>query len=147
MKRDWRSTVLLGVLVLFAVTTSAGAQTPVTRPLKMTGVLQETIYSNGDFVAHSSGEATHLGKFTGYGSGNMADATAPGVFIAANGHQVTFGGSPAAPTFYTITGGTGRFQGATGAYSVTSDVQSIVVNPDGSMTINLKWTAVGTITY
>ena len=49
---------------------------------------------------------------------------------------------------YTVTGGTGRFAGATGMFVVTPQwVGDPVIHPDGTMTIDLRWTAVGTITY
>jgi len=53
---------------------------------------------------------------------------------AANGDPVEFQGS-AATGLYTITGGTGRFLGATGAFAVVMQGQ---INPEGTTTINVK---------
>ena len=84
-----------------------------------------------DVTAHGSGQATHLGRFTQVGMVVVeADGSAEGteVFTAANGDQlfmevegsptnecapVTIEFIPICGTF-TVTGGTGRFSGASG---------------------------------
>jgi hypothetical protein len=78
------------------------------------------------------GTATHLGRYTSSGSFlvdlTKASAGGPGHMVAANGDQLFFTGSgQATPTGVpgelsitdtsTITGGTGRFEGATGSFS------------------------------
>ena len=78
------------------------------------------------------GTATHLGRYTSAGSFlvdlTSASAGGPGHMVAANGDQLFFTGSgQATPTGVpgelsitdtsTITGGTGRFEGATGSFS------------------------------
>lgn len=77
------------------------------------------------------GNATHLGRYTFVSPhfANLATGEAEGVqiFTAANGDTLTAdfsgqflpieGGFLAAELLATITGGTGRFQGATGSYT------------------------------
>jgi hypothetical protein len=91
------------------------------------------------FTAHlqAEGQATHLGRFSMDYSHrvNLATLVAIGhaVFTAANGDtlmtdvqgEATPAGTPTAFTVverHTITGGTGRFAGATGEFTVTSAV-------------------------
>ena len=78
------------------------------------------------------GTATHLGRYTTAGS-HLVDLTTgtaggPGSMVAANGDQLfSTGSGQATPTGVpgelsiadtsTITGGTGRFEGATGSFS------------------------------
>ena len=78
-----------------------------------------------------AGTATHLGLFTitlgfcGRGDGTLDNGT--GTFVAANGdllnitfHGVSDGGHPVLhfTSYVTFTGGTGRFEGATGTATV-----------------------------
>lgn len=127
-------TVLLAILVVG--TTLAAASTR--RPLPFEGSIEalETYQVNGQTMsvtASGSGEATHLGHYTvsyqvqvdlptGTGTGLSAH------YVAANGDSLFAEGSgQATPTddpnvfnvveTYTITGGTGRFAGATGSFT------------------------------
>jgi len=86
-------------------------------------------------TASATGQATHLGRFTRTETvvANLATGTFTGsqVFIAANGDQLNadIAGQFTSPTgdsaegTYAFTGGTGRFQNATGqaAFQVTPD--------------------------
>jgi hypothetical protein len=85
----------------------------------------------GRLYLEGEGTGTHLGNFTitlGFcGRGNQTLDTGTGTFVAANGnllyitfHGVTDGGSPVLhfTSFVTFEGGTGRFEGATGAATV-----------------------------
>ena len=80
----------------------------------------------------SEGTATHLGRYTTAGSFlvdlTTAGAGGPGIMVAANGDQLfNTGSGQATPTGVpgelsiagtsTITGGTGRFERATGSFS------------------------------
>lgn len=77
-----------------------------------------------DFVVDYEGKASHLGRFTRreWLRINVADGTLSGTmkFWAANGDElcVSFEGKLTSPTeatgSYTVTGGTGRFAGASG---------------------------------
>ena len=94
----------------------------------------------------AEGNATHLGRFTREETilFNPATGALTGliVFTAANGDQLfgTVGGGFVSPTSatgtYTLTGGTGRFQNASGeaAFSLsTSDGVHFAVKFDGSL--------------
>ena len=90
-----------------------------------------TMYVDGD----ASGNATHLGKYTAKFAAtvNLACGCSVGDtvhFIAANGDSLySVGAGSGVPSdtpgytlvtqFYAITGGTGRFAGATGHFTVT----------------------------
>jgi hypothetical protein len=96
----------------------------------------------------ASGEATHLGRFTGIETVvlDLADGTFAGtrVFVAANGDRLyaDVAGGFTSPTTaegtFTFTGGTGRFRDATGG----ADFE--VVSPDG---IHIALTLEGTIEF
>jgi hypothetical protein len=100
--------------------------------------------------AEGWGVSTHCGLFY-----TAEDPTAPapagfvsGFMTSANGDQI-FSISPADnPLDATITGGTGRFSGAAGEFTITLLSQSVSVDPvTGKMTLSFTWTASGTITY
>ena len=100
-------------------------------------------------TATGTGEATHLGRYTvsyevevdlptGTGSGLSAQ------YVAANGDSLFAEGSgQATPTddpsvfvvveIYTITGGTGRFAGATGSFTETRQVNIATGVTSGTM--------------
>ena len=126
--------LLLGVGLVGTTLAAASTRTPL--PLKGSIEALETYQINGPtmFVtASGSGEATHLGRYTvtyevevdlptGTGTGLSAQ------YVAANGDSLFAEGSgQATPTddpsvfmvveTYTITGGTGRFAGATGSFT------------------------------
>ena len=126
--------LLLGVGLVGTTLAAASTRTPL--PLKGSIEALETYQINGPtmFVtASGSGEATHLGRYTvtyevevdlptGTGTGLSAQ------YVAANGDSLFAEGSgQATPTDdpsvfmvvenYTITGGTGRFAGATGSFT------------------------------
>jgi len=146
MKRNWWFAAALGALVLLAATT-AGAQTAVTRPWTMAAESQQVIrLSDGALSAHAWGQASHFGTFTSEGTGRLGNPFSQGTMTAANGDLVYFEGG--VNGVYTVTGGTGRFAGATGTFVVTPlTIGNPVPHPDGTVTIDLTWTAVGTITY
>ena len=131
--------LLLGILLVSTTLAAASARKPL--PLKGSIEALETYRVSGPtmFVtATGSGEATHLGRYTvtyevqvdlptGTGTGLSAQ------YVAANGDRLFAEGSgQATPTedpsvfvvveTYTITGGTGRFAGATGSFTETRRV-------------------------
>ena len=131
--------LLLAILVVGTTLAAASASKPL--PLKGSIEALETYQINGPtmFVtATGSGQATHLGRYTvtyevevdlptGSGTGLSAH------YVAANGDSLFAEGSgQATPTddpsvfvvveSYTITGGTGRFDGATGSFTETRRV-------------------------
>ena len=146
MKRSGRFAVALGAFVLLAAMT-AGAQKAVTRPWTMAAESRQVItLSDGTISAHAWGEASHFGQFTSEGSGSVGSPVSRGTMTAANGDLVYFEGG--VNGVYTVYDGTGRFTGATGTFVVTPQmVGDLVIHPDGTATIDLRWTAVGTIRY
>jgi hypothetical protein len=129
---------LAAVAVAFVALTSLAAPVAAGAEGPFKGSLEGVEATTGAFPivtvhGESTGNATHLGKFTaeycdlvdlrtGSGTGSW-------VFRAANGDAVTaagFGQAHLPPTngvfsieeHWTITGGTGRFAGATGSFTV-----------------------------
>jgi hypothetical protein len=150
-----RSTLLLVVsllAILIVGTTLAAASS--SRPLPLRGSIEalETYQPNLPTVfvtAAGSGEATRLGRYTvsyevtvnvqtGAGTGLSAH------FVAANGDSLFAEGSgQATPTetpgvlkiieTYTITGGTGRFAGASGTITVERMANQATGETSGTM--------------
>jgi hypothetical protein len=131
--------LLLAILVVGTALAAASARKPL--PLKGSIEALETYQASGPTVfvtATGSGKATHLGRYTvSYevevdlptGTGTSLSAQ----YVAANGDSLFAEGSgQATPTddpsvfmvveIYTITGGTGRFAGATGSFTETRQV-------------------------
>jgi hypothetical protein len=100
---------------------------------------------SGALVVESTGDATHLGKFTrteyvDFGPFGTISGTV--VFTAANGDELwaDFSGGFTSPTTaegtYTFTGGSGRFSDATGTATfeaTTPDASHIAVTFEGSI--------------
>ena len=126
--------LLLAILIVSTTLAAASARRPL--PLKGSIEALETYQINGPTMlvtATGSGEATHLGHYTvsyevevdlptGTGTGLSAH------YVAANGDSLfAEGAGQATPTddpnvflvveTFTITGGTGRFAGATGSFT------------------------------
>ncbi len=109
----------------------------------VTGV--ELVPGGLQLTADGVGEATHLGRFTRHAVGVVhADGTVTGtvVFTAANGDQLyadldgAFTSLTSIEGTYTFTGGTGRFEDASGDadfVAVTSDLIHIAVTFEGSI--------------
>jgi hypothetical protein len=124
------SMLMIAVLLSTALTAQASAGVPFKGTLK--AVETQTIEFPYMYVdGQGSGNATHLGRFAHSYQGKVyipelaGDITA--TFTAANGDKIysqgTGQGAPSAVPGYvvikmnvTITGGTGRFAGATGSY-------------------------------
>ena len=138
MKKLSLPTIVAVPLAILLVGTTLAAAASARSPLPFKGSIEalETCQVNGptmSVTASGSGEATHLGRYTvtyevqvdlptGTGSGLSAH------YVAANGDSLFAEGSgQATPTddpsifnvveTYTITGGTGRFEGATGSFT------------------------------
>jgi hypothetical protein len=126
------------VLAVAAISPAAavGAANGTDRPLKGT-VSNTTTVSlvTGAATSVESGHLSHLGAFTGNGDltfslvgPNGFSFTGTGTLVAANGDELftatvgsgTFGPPIETTSFNTITGGTGRFAGASGTYTATS---------------------------
>ena len=136
--------LLAAIALAAAISQPALAQGPV--PIRGTYESLES-QSGGTFpvflqVLRGSGEATHLGSFTveaqwsvnvimGTGVGTFTLTAANGATLAgtATGTSVTVDGLAYITETCVITGGTGRFAGATGAF-VTARVLTLTAHPE-----------------
>jgi hypothetical protein len=154
------------VLAVVAMSPAAamGAAKGTDRPLKGTGTGTNTVnLATGAATNVSFLHLSHLGAVTGSGvqtitltGPNTFSFTGAGTTVAANGDELfattsgtgmlTSTGSAAATTVNTITGGTGRFAGASGTFTVTS--LSTPVSTVGSIeTFTFTNTTTGQISY
>jgi hypothetical protein len=134
------------------------------RPLEGTSIGTNTInVATGAATYESSGHLSHFGKVTGRGvqtitltGPNTISFSGSGLIIAADGDQLfatisgtatlSSNGAAIATTLNTITGGTGRFAGATGTLTVTS--RSTLVSSVGSTeSFDFTSTTEGHISY
>ncbi len=134
-----------------ALMMTAGAvakEKPVSRPFKMMIYSQQVINLNdGSFVGRGEGVASHLGLITIEGPGNLADPISRGTITAANGDLVYWEWE-ISTLLVTITGGTGRFEGAGGEFIMDVEVVSQEFDPvANTMTNTYIWSASGTISY
>lgn len=149
----------LGVALLLCVclAVAAAADQRGERPFKMTGHSQVVItftdscYPGSQYFpfgcpyeGHGDGVASHLGHITTTDIGVFPFGG--GDIIAANGDHLSFLSNNAIGLM-TISGGTGRFEGASGECTV-------VLTPDGdarfvgnTMVQDWTWTGEGTIAY
>ncbi len=137
---------------LMGLTALGSLKNPVTHPNKGHGYATNVVsLSDGSFVASEQGQGTHTGKYVTHMIGQMDLATGTviwgkGYLTAANGDQLFLEMTPS-DVFY-ITGGTGRFGGATGrATALMSDMKINVDLSTMTMTITATDTIEGTITY
>ena len=142
---------LCGLLLPMAVS----AKKQVERPFKLHGESTVTInLQDGTFtIVEESGEATHLGRFTASGGGTVdlliGHLEASGYHTAANGDTVFWEltqDGPGGPPLITITGGTGRFEGAGGSWTVTAFDETVEI-AFPLLIITHSVSGIGTITY
>jgi hypothetical protein len=122
---------------------------PVERPFKIDGDVTVTLYPS--YYASATGNATHVGKYTSY-----AAVQGKGICTAANGDQLfwdewTVGPwtypAPDKVTFtmmFKITGGTGRFEGASGSFGPATTTATFNDTYTG---VTFSYSATGTILY
>lgn len=130
----------------------ASQKNPVTRPFKMQARSQNVAsLVDGNFTATAWGQATHCGQCVSlrWGTLNLVtgEATGSGKIIAANGDEIFFDNPNMSQSV--ITGGTGRFEGATGEFFIVSiERTGMEIDPvAGTMTQSFVWTVSGTISY
>jgi hypothetical protein len=121
----WTRVATMGcilALVFLGATSALPKAKGTARPLKMSGLVTFVDYGTGTMEV--VGTATHLGKFVSHAYW-VPDYTVPLVvyadFTAANGDtlQAEFPVFVGVSGDATITGGTGRFAGASGSYVAT----------------------------
>jgi hypothetical protein len=127
----------------------SGAQLPFRGSYHQTETFEPQSPTTVLITFKSEGTATHLGRYTTAGS-HLVDLTTgtaggPGIMVAANGDQLfSTGSGQATPTGVpgelsiadtsTITGGTGRFEGATGSFSGVRVLNTATGISSGSFT-------------
>jgi hypothetical protein len=148
MKNTIRMLVLAvsACALIMAIGVSAKDRDNHLRPFKMDAnsvmVIQLPSYS---VTAQAQGVASHLGAVVMEGHGNPMFVQ--GTITAANGDVIQWQGNPNTGV-YTITGGTGRFEEATGGFTVVVQPVSSLLDPVAhTITNTYIWTASGTISY
>lgn len=148
--------MLAVVLAIVALSTGVALGGPkgTDRPLKSSGSAISTFdLVNGTFVTDGTAQVTHLGRSTFHLDGVLTGATTStftGTIVAANGDTLTTSGTTAltGPTTFTaletITGGTGRFAGASGTFT---DTGTAVPDPSNPNRFSFTFTSTGTISY
>ncbi len=148
-----KHTALVGLAVCaLALAALGSAKNPVQRSLKLKAEMVVSVdLTTGSFVSPSWGESTHVGKFTNIGVGLMNPATletisAEGTVVAANGDKLFWTAN--GPSGMDISGGTGRFENATGGITWVITVGDVEVDlVTKTMTVYCTYTGEGTITY
>ena len=145
----------LAVLALcaLALTTFAGDRNPVTRPFKVKGDVVFAVSQDpaalGEAVGISEGQATHLGKFVVNTSGSYnfetGDFIGEGVMTTASGDLIYF--KMRNLGWVEFTGGTGRFENATGGHTVEPTAPPEQGEVEGQWLVTFSYTGEGTITY
>ena len=132
-----RHSWLIGLVAAFAVSLASVAVSAVAAETPFKGKVNavetvEVVPPTLSVTRDGTGTATYLGKYTEHATFQVdvrtGSATGTATFTAANGDTLTASvvgqGTPTGPTtrsiveVYTITGGTGRFAGATGTLTL-----------------------------
>lgn len=150
LRRACQLVAILAICLLVR-STSASAKKPVERPIRtMASVTVVVDLVLGTYETVEVGECTHFGRFTNRGWGVLApDGSGPasgaGVITTANGDQVFWTNAPGGAE---ITGGTGRFEFATG-YMLAGPAQDYEMVPGdpGTMIVTYSYVGFGRITY
>ncbi len=145
----------LAVLALcaLALTTFAGDRNPVTRPFKVKGdvvfIVSQDPTTFGEAVGISEGQATQVGKFEVNTAGSFDFGTGEfigeGVMTTANGDLIYF--KMRNLGWVEFTGGTGRFENATGGHMVEPTAPPEQGEVEGQWIVTFSYTGEGTITY
>jgi len=137
----------LNIVLAFAVCAillpmTMSAEDQVTRPFKaQSNATQVVNLMTGDWLFEEWGEGTHTGRYTNEGSGHPGYGS--GVLTAADGDQIFWdvtqvGGNPPVVVF---TGGTGRFENASGELTgETSNMEVVIDWPTMTITATVHYT-------
>jgi hypothetical protein len=128
-----------GLMILLLAGGDAWAKDQVERPFKIQAASTMVLNPDYSYRAEGEGVATHCGRVSMVGWGKMG-AGGSGVITTANGDEINFDDAPSGVV--TIDGGTGRFEGAKGEFTIAILSQQV----EGA-TITYTWTGTGTITY
>jgi hypothetical protein len=143
-RRTNLSLVSVGLVTLLLAPGNTWADHPVERPFKIKGSSTMVVTLGAmSYEANGSGQATHCGQITVVGTGDVGMGGS-GSIMCANGDTLSF--TDSAEGKVTILDGTGRFEGATGTFTIAAQVISRVID-GGTMTIKYTWTGTGTIKF
>lgn len=146
-KSNWQPVWVLAVGALLSAV-GVQAKESLSRPFKIhvqsqqVWQLDETGAPVQMLSAEGWGVASHCGLIY-----TVMTGPTTGLIVAANHDQIYFDYVYPSPDV-TIVGGTGRFDGAAGGFSMTIFSNEVSIDPlAGTMTICLTWTGSGTISY
>jgi hypothetical protein len=149
MTRKMTIAILVLALCALLLPSTLIAKKLVERPNRVEGHTTVRVnLSNGTWVSEDWGVGTHTGRFTNEGSGWMLPdgfTSGSGIVTAANGDQLFWHSEVQGAV--TISGGTGRFEGATGVITTGLDDPPEITFENGTMIIKYTYTGTGTITY
>jgi hypothetical protein len=141
-------TTALGTGVAF------GAAKGTDRPYKASGYATGSINPvSGTFTFDGTEQVAHLGRATLHGEGAFTGPTSTAftaTLVAANGDTLRLSGSgvitsgTTSTNLDTITGGTGRFAGASGELT---EAVIFAFSPSDPTSVSLTFTGTGTISY
>jgi hypothetical protein len=148
MKKTFASAITAVFLAIILATVAFAAPNNQAVPFKGTWQAQEVILDPGPPTAlHgiATGNATQLGGYTisYYPVVDLPTATTSGTIVAANGDTLTFVGTGLAEAAggpgefdiveqWTITGGTGRFVGASGHVTLQRHLSALTLASSGA---------------
>jgi len=155
MFKTKRNIILALVLCALLLPTTLIAKKQVERPFNIHGDVTVVIsLLDGSFTGTETGEATHIGRYSSDGEGQFDldnNGSEIGILTAANGDKLFWteeitGGTAIERIF---TGGTGRFENASGGFStaITPDVEFIDIDGVPYLIVTFSYRATGTITY
>jgi hypothetical protein len=154
MRRVIVSLGLVGALVVLPATAALAAAGGTARPLDGVGKgrLTLTDAQAGTFIIRGKANITHLGLVKVRGTGSFTGPTTyafTAKLVAANGDKVKTSSTGEVvdgkfTNHDTVTGGTGRFVGATGQSTTTGTLKPKKTDPN---VLRLKFTLTGTISY
>ena len=164
MFKTKRNILLALAVCALLLPATASVKNPVERPFKQKGehvlVLDFLNYAlYGDpmipmWIEWESGQATHLGLYTSSATGihnlDTGESNLSGYVTAANGDKVYWESTEQASSPSIIfTGGTGRFEGASGSMISTGTTLSEEWDTDFPWLLRIRssLSAIGTITY
>jgi hypothetical protein len=160
MIKTKRNIILPLVLCALLLPTTLIAKKQVERPFRLYGenIVIVDLSDLSQFpivpwwIESEVGEATNLGRYTSSGGGTInlltGHLTGSGDDTASNGDELSWEmeGSPDIPYILTYTGGTGRFEGASGSLTLTFTEATVV--QEGDLLINTQtFSGIGTLTY
>ncbi len=153
MHAKWKMVLALAVwaVLLSAIAIAQNKQNKVPQPrsFEIRGdVTQIVDLTDESTVIEDRGKASHAGRFTSQGIGQWGTEgplSGVGVLTSANGDQLFW---ESAGSTFTMTGGTGRFEGASGGFTtVPLEVRTSFDSEQNVMIVETSYSGAGTITY